>query len=320
MRRAPTVANVLDRLGPTLRLEPVYLQRESCAPLPAEPPAGGFPTLVGHLNVVQPNRLQVFGPTELGWWNSRGQDERDDLLDELFRDDLYGLIVTDNQDMPTGIVERARLADVPVLRSPDGCERVISTLRHVLGQELAARVVLHGVFIDVLGLGVLLTGGPAVGKSELALELVSRGHSLVADDSPEFSRPAPDAIEGEADDLIRDFLEVRGLGVLNIRLMYGDSAIRHHKRLQLIIHLEPLTDDSADQFDRLDGRPGHSEVLGVTIPTITLPVAPGRNLAVMVEAAVRSFLLARRGYSAANEFIGRQEKVIRRNEGSESEG
>lgn len=306
MHRPPTVADLLDRLAERLALRAVHLDRDRCPPLPADTPAGGLPTLIGPLNLVQPNRIQVLGPAEIDWWTSRDAGDRRDLLEQLFRDDLFAVIVTDDHAPPEDITDQARATDTPLLRSARPCERVISVQRHVLSRELAARVVLHGVFMDVLGTGLLLTGGAAVGKSELALELVSRGHSLVADDAPEFSRPAPDTIEGEATEMLKDFLEVRGLGVLNIRAMYGDAAIRHRKRLQLIIHLEPLTDALRNQLDRLNGNLGETEVLGLAIPSITLPVAPGRNLAVMVEAAVRSFLLARRGYYAAEDLMQRQ--------------
>lgn len=317
MSPTPTLADVFDRLHETLALEAVHLERTRLHALPPDPPSGGFPTLVGHLNLVQPNRIQVLGPTELRYWEGRGERDRTALLEQLFRDDLFGLIVTDGEAAPPDLLARARDEGVPLLRTPQACERVISTLRHALGRELAARVVLHGVFLDVLGVGVLLSGASSVGKSELALELISRGHSLVADDAPEFSRPAPDAIEGRSPPLLKDFLEVRGLGVLNIRSMYGDAAIRHYKRLQLVIHLEPLTDALRDQLERLGGNLTTTDVLEVPIAAMTLPVAPGRNLAVMVEAAVRTFLLARRGYHAGDDLMRRQELAIARDRDDE---
>mgnify|MGYP006287609403 CR=1 FL=1 len=312
MSRAPTLAEVFDRLRDELGLEALHLDRAAARGLPPEPPTGGFPTLVGHLNLVQPNRIQVFGAAEIDYWNARGDRERNDLLAQLFRPDLFGVIVTDSLDPPPDVLARARHESVPMLRAAASCEHVISSVRHRLGRALATRVVLHGVFLDVLGVGVLLSGASSVGKSELALELISRGHSLVADDAPEFSRPAPDAVEGESPALIQDFLEVSGMGVLNIRAMYGDAAIRHHKRLQLIIHLEPLTGALRQQLDRLNGNFSTTRVLEVPVTTITVPVAPGRNLAVMVEAAVRNYLLARRGYHAAEDLMERQRDVMER--------
>ncbi len=308
--RTPTLADVFDRLHEPLGLTAVQLDRANAQRLPAEPATGGYPTLVGHLNFVQPNRIQVLGPTEIAYWQARGDVERNELLTQLFRPDLFGVIVTDALEPPADILARARYEGVPLFAAGASCERVISRLRHFLGRALAARVVLHGVFLEVLGVGVLLSGGSGIGKSELALELISRGHSLVADDAPEFTRPAPDAVEGEAPELIQDFLEVAGMGVLNIRAMYGDAAIRHYKRLQFIIHLEALTSSLRDHLDRLNGNFASTEVLEVPIATMTLPVAPGRNLAVMVEAAVRNYLLRCRGYNAAEAFMERQQRAL----------
>jgi HPr kinase/phosphorylase len=312
--RAPTLAEVFDRLRAPLGLSALHLDRAETRPLPAEPATGGYATLAGHLNLVQPNRIQVLGPTEIDYWQGQSDSERNELLLRLLRSDLFGIVVTDDQEAPAEIVARARYEGVPLLAARADCERVIGRLRHFLGHALAARMVLHGVFLDVLGVGVLLSGGSGIGKSELALELVSRGHSLVADDAPEFTRPEPDTVEGEAPELLQDFLEVAGMGVLNIRAMYGDAAIRHQKPLQLIIQLEALTGALRHHLDRLNGNFSISEILEVPVSTITLPVAPGRNLAVMVEAAVRNYLLTRRGYNAADEFMQRQQRAIKRDD------
>lgn len=305
-----SIAELAERHGATLGLEIVHLDPERAHPLPTESTAGGPLPLVGHLNVVQPNRIQVFGPAELDWWAERDTADRRSLLRQLISDDLFAIVVTDAQNVPADIADAARRHGIPLLRATSSCEQLVSTLRHFLNHELAPRTTRHGVFIDVLGTGVLLTGDPAVGKSELALELVSRGHSLVADDAPEFSRPAPDTIDGESTPVLKDFLEVRGLGVLNIRSMYGDAAIRHRKRLQLVLHLALLNESLRDQLDRLNGNIGQTEILGLGIPSMTLPVAPGRNLAVLVEAAVRNFLLLRRGYTAADDLMQRQRQAL----------
>lgn len=310
MSRAPSLADVFDRLQETLGLKAIHLDRNRCPKLPPGQPSDGLPTLVGHLNLVQSNRIQVLGPTEIGFWNEQPDAERDRLLTQLFRDDLYGIIVSDNLPVPDDIGARARDEGTPLLRATTACEHVINRLRHELGRDLAARAVLHGVFLDVLGIGTLLTGASDVGKSELALELISRGHSLVADDAPEFSRPAPGLIEGECPAVIQDFLEVSGMGVLNIRAMYGDAAIRVRKQLQLIVRMESLTPQQRADGDRLGGNLDATEVLDVTIPAMTLPVAPGRNLAVMVEAGVRNYMLIQRGYRAGDDLIERQRSAI----------
>ena len=165
--------------------------------------------------------------------------------------------------------------------------------------------------MEVMGLGVLLTGPSGVGKSELALELLSRGHRLVADDAPEFRRTAPDTVHGSCPPMLTDFIEVRGLGILNVRAMYGNNAVMPHKRLHLIIHLQPLTENgNVPAFDRLDTNQRHRAILEVDIPEVILPVAAGRDLAVIIEAAVRNHVLYLNGYNAAEDFIERQQQYI----------
>jgi HPr kinase/phosphorylase len=181
--------------------------------------------------------------------------------------------------------------------------------RIYLSRVLAQSTTLHGVFMDVLELGVLITGASAIGKSELALELISRGHGLVADDVVELQQVAPDTIQGRCPPMLRDFLEVRGLGVLNIRSIFGETAVRPRRALRLIVQLDPPED--AEPKDRLATRAGTQDILGVEIPTVTLAVAPGRNLAVLVEAAVRNHILLSRGINSTAEFIRRQEEAMR---------
>ena len=165
--------------------------------------------------------------------------------------------------------------------------------------------------MEVMGLGILLTGPSGVGKSELALELLSRGHRLVADDAPEFRRTAPDSVHGSCPPMLADFIEVRGLGILNVRAMYGNNAVMTHKRLHLIIRLQPPTENgNVPAFDRLDTNQRHRTILGVDIPEVILPVAPGRDLAVIIEAAVRNHVLYLNGYNAAEDFIERQQQYI----------
>ena len=176
--------------------------------------------------------------------------------------------------------------------------------------ESAVKTVIHGVFLDIHGLGVLLTGDSGVGKSELALELISRSHCLIADDAIEFSQQGPDEVLGTCPEALRDFLEVRGLGVLNIRAMYGDGVIQASKDLCLIVHLERMASEKIQQVDRLKGCYGHQRILGIEVPMVTLPVASGRNLAVLVEAAVRHHILLRKGYNASDEFIARHQQIL----------
>jgi HPr kinase/phosphorylase len=205
-----------------------------------------------------------------------------------------------------------QLADkhkVALLECEQPSNELVTDLRYVLTTMLADKQTIHGVFMEVTSVGVLLTGGSSIGKSELALELITRGHRLIADDAPEFARITPDIVSGSSPPLLQDLLEVRGLGILNIREMYGDGAIKLSKYLRLIINLVPH-EQLDRKLDRLHTFSSTRNFLGVNITEIALPVAPGRNLAVMVEAAVLDFLLKTRGYDAGQELIERQEKAM----------
>jgi HPr kinase/phosphorylase len=184
-------------------------------------------------------------------------------------------------------------------------------LRPYLARALAVSTTMHGVFLDVLGMGVMLTGDSGVGKSELALELISRGSGLIADDVIELYRIAPEMIEGRCPSLLRDFLEVRGLGVLNIRAIFGESVLRPRKSLKLIVHLEKPVGSDVPPIERLPLKPGVQDIIGVNITKVTIPVAAGRNLAVLVEAAVRNRVLQLRGIDSTSDFIERQAQHMR---------
>jgi HPr kinase/phosphorylase len=179
-------------------------------------------------------------------------------------------------------------------------------LRPYLARALAESDTTHGVFLDVLGMGVLITGDSGVGKSELALELVSRGSGLIADDVVELFRIGPETVEGRCPELLKDFLEVRGLGVLNIRTIFGEAALRPRKNLKLIVHLARHAATEGVPMERLPLNAGSERVMGVDIRRVTIPVAAGRNLAVLTEAAVRNYVLQLRGFDSTQEFIERQ--------------
>jgi HPr kinase/phosphorylase len=217
--------------------------------------------------------------------------------------------------VPRVLAECAERGATPLITSTEPSQHVINVLRPYMQQELGEVTTLHGVFLDVLEIGVLITGDSSIGKSELALELISRGHGLVADDVVELQQIGPETIQGRCPSMLRDFLEVRGLGVLNIRSIFGETAVRPRKALRLLVHLESA-DGGWEPKDRLATRAGTQEILGVEIPTVTLAVAPGRNLAVLVEAAVRNHILLTRGINSTREFISRQEAAMRQDAAS----
>jgi HPr kinase/phosphorylase len=305
-----TLQDVFERIGKRLQLRWIQPPPPHLAPIRGDFPGAFGQSLLGSLNCIHPNRIQVVGHAELVYLAGLGSTAQRETLDKLFRDRPAALVFTDAIEPDQEIGRRARQTDTPLLGSPLGDTELISNLQYFLNHALAERTTLHGVFMEVLGMGVLLTGEAAVGKSELALALISRGHRLVADDAPEFAQSVPDVLNGTCPPLLRDFLEVRGLGVLNIRAMFGDSAVRRKKDLHLIIHLRRMNDQELSRMDRLEGSHQVRTIQGVAIPELTVPVAPGRNLAILVEAAVRHHSLRVRGYDASIDFAERQARMM----------
>jgi HPr kinase/phosphorylase len=273
--------------------------------------------LIGHLNLIHPLLAQVMGPREVEYVEKLDASMREQTAARILDGDTVCVIVGDNVKVPAILVEAAEKYGTALLSSTEPSQHVINVLRPYMQQELGEVTTLHGVMLDVLEIGVLITGDSSIGKSELALELISRGHGLVADDVVELQQIGPETIQGRCPPLLRDFLEVRGLGVLNIRSIFGETAVRPRKALRLIVHLD-IPEGGMEPKDRLATRSGTQDILGVEIPTVTLAVAPGRNLAVLVEAAVRNHILLTRGVDSTREFIARQEAAIRlgRDEGS----
>lgn len=267
-------------------------------------------TLIGHLNLVHPYRIQVIGEAELNYLQGLGSNSYRDLLARLFGGDSAMVLISSGLQPPADLVQFAAQSRVPLLSASLPSDKLIGYLGYYLNTLLADRITVHGVFLEVMGIGVLLTGESAVGKSELALELITRGHRLVADDAPEFTRIGPDILRGHCPELLRDFLEVRGLGILNVRAMFGDNALKQNKDLRLIVHLCPVEMPGLAAIDRLRGTRRSQRILDVEIPEVELPVAPGRNLAVLVEAAARNHILYHHGYDAPDEFIARQQRLI----------
>jgi len=267
-------------------------------------------SLVGHLNLIRPYRIQVLGAAELDYLAGLGKNSGQDALARLFDSQPALLIVADERPVPNEVLEGAEAAGIALFASPMSGHSLIARLQYYLAERFAEKVTLHGVFMEVMGIGVLLSGPSGIGKSELALELLSRGHRLIADDAPEFHRAASDILAGTCPEPLQGFLEVRGLGVLNIRAMYGDNALKATKYLRLIVRLEYLSELDIGTLDRLQGTRHNRTVLGVNVPELLIPIAPGRNMAVIIEAAVRNHILYVSGYNAAQDFMERQQRHI----------
>jgi len=263
-------------------------------------------TLIGYLNLIHPNRIQVIGTKE--WHYLNKHNSLNDSLNDIFTRRTAAIIFANGLEIPQELINKANKCNMPLLQSDLNSGDLIDAVRFYISDLLSEKTTLHGVFMEVMGSGVLITGESSIGKSELALELITRGHRLIADDAPVFSRIGPNLLDGSCPDVLKDFMEVRGLGVLDIRAMYGENAIKPNKHLRLVIHLERMTQESQQQLDRLYGSRSVKTILDVPITEIKLPVASGRNLAVMVEAAVRNHILLESGHNASDEFIKRQQE------------
>jgi HPr kinase/phosphorylase len=266
--------------------------------------------LVGHLNFIHPNLIQVLGDSEVDYLNGLAPTECRKVLEQATIRELACFIVAGAKSLPALLAEVAESTHTPLFSSPIPSVELMWIMRPHLARTLAESTTIHGVFLDVLGVGVLITGDSGVGKSELALELVSRGSGLIADDVVELYRLGPESIEGRCPGLLRDFLEVRGLGVLNIRTIFGEAALRPRKNVKLIVHLERPSGSDITHLERLPLKPGTESLMGVDIHKVTIPVAAGRNLAVLTEAAVRSHVLQMRGIDSTREFVERQARSM----------
>lgn len=267
--------------------------------------------IIGHLNLIHPNWVQVLSKIELDYLAHLTTEERNNAFRQIERSGTIFLIVAGTSDIPAELIAFANQSHIPLFASPKPSVHLIWLIHYYLTKELAESTTRHGVFLDVLGVGVMITGASAVGKSELGLELITRGNGLVADDIVELHRIAPDTLEGRCPELLRGFLEVRGLGVLNIRTMFGETAVRRRKNLKLIVNLHRPPGGDLSQMERLPLDATHQEILGVTINTVNIPVVAGRNLAVLVEAAARNFVLHQRGIDSMQEFASRHDQILR---------
>lgn len=264
---------------------------------------------VGHLNLIHPGRIQVFGHQETQYYQRLSPASRAYQTEELVAGEPPAFIIAQGLATPTDILSAADEKNIALFSTPLPAAQVIDYLRVYLSKKLAQRVMMHGVFMDVLGVGVLITGESGLGKSELGLELISRSHGLVADDAVEFARIAPNMIEGRCPPLLQNLLEVRGLGLLDIRTIFGETAVRRKMRLKLIVHLVRRS-TLEENYERLPIDAQTEDVLGMPVRKVVIPVAAGRNLAVLLEAAVRNTILQLRGIDTLTDFMERQRKEM----------
>ena len=263
-----------------------------------------------YFNVIRTSSIVVVGYQESRYIHKLDTDEQSKLFKTLFRGPVCVIICSQGNLLPEAMIELCESREIPVLQSALSDFELLDNTRYLLSRALADNTNEHGVYIEVYSLGVFITGKTAVGKSELALSLISRGHRLISDDVTLFTRSTPDVVEGSSPQLLTDFLEVRGLGVVNVRAMFGANALKRSMPLSLIINMVELDRKNSNEFDRLGNNLKTRSILGLEFPEVTLPVAHGRNLAVLVEAAARNHLLHNSGYNAAEDFIARQNQAI----------
>ena len=265
--------------------------------------------LAGYHEYLQPGRVLIYGESEVRYLERLDQEKRREALARSFATAVPCVLVTGGIDVPPDLIAEAERAGVPLLITAIGTATAIGKLTALLEDRLAAREVIHGVLLDILGLGVLISGESGIGKSECALDLVVRGHRLVADDTVEIRRRAASIVIGSCPELTRHHMEVRGLGLINIRDLFGIASTRTSKRVELVVQLERW--DPHREYDRLGLDDAFFELLGLRIPLIRMPVAPGRNLAILVEVAARNQLLRTRGINAARELAAKLDARLR---------
>jgi HPr kinase/phosphorylase len=263
--------------------------------------------LVGHLHGLVPHRIQMLGETEMSYLQVLSSELQEEAAAHLFKETPCAVIVTRGELPPPSFIAEADRTGCPLILVDERSSVAITAVHTALDEHLAPRVRLHGVLVDIFEVGVLLTGSSGIGKSECALELVMRGHRLVADDVVECDYRPPGMVFGEPAPQLRHFMEVRGLGILNIKDLYGVTSVRDRKRVDLLVDLELWREGA--EYDRLGVEDHHREILGVPIRVVKLPIQPGRNMSSIIEIAARAELLRRAGHHPAREFIDRIERT-----------
>ncbi len=269
--------------------------------------------LVGYLNYIHPYRVQIVGRREVGYLSNADPEAQERRISRIVTLEPPVIIVADDVAPPDRLVAMCDRAEIPLFVTRESAGHVIDVVRTYLSHLFADRTTRHGVFMDILGLGVLLTGESGLGKSELGLELISRGHGLVADDAVDLYRISQTSLEGRCPELLLNLLEVRGIGLLDIKAIFGETAVRRKMRLRLIVHLV-RKETMEREFERLPYEPLYEEILGIPVRKVVIAVDAGRNLAVLVEAAVRNTVLQLRGIDTYREFIERHQRAMEKDQ------
>lgn len=264
--------------------------------------------MAGYFDYHPTERVQVLGKTEIAFFETLPEETRKDRMMHFVSEDLPCVIIARGLEVPEEIIVICNEQQIPLLRSPLSTTTLSSRVTGFLERKLAPTATIHGVLVDVYGVGMLITGSSGIGKSETALELVKRSHRLVADDAVEIRQTSDNQLHGSAPELIRHLLEIRGIGIINVMTLFGAGAIRNNKRISVVIRLENWQQDK--QYDRLGIDEETTRILDTDVPLVTIPVRPGRNLAVIIEVAAMNYRLKRMGYNAALQFTNKLTEQI----------
>jgi len=269
--------------------------------------------LTGFIQFVHPERLQVIGKTELTYFHTLKGEDQKKVIEQICSIDLACVVVTRNLEIPELLLNKAEQKGIPLFRTSLLTTDFIDRVTKVLEQKLAPTTSIHGVLIDVFGVGILILGKSGIGKSECALDLILRGHRLVADDMVSIQKRSPTELYGSGFDVIRHHMEIRGLGIINIRSLFGVEAIREQKKVELVLEL--MEWGTYDDYDRLGFEEEKYPILNIELPMLRIPVTPGRNLATIIEVAARNHLLKMMGHHSALEF---EKKLLSKIEAQET--
>jgi HPr kinase/phosphorylase len=264
--------------------------------------------LAGYTEYLHKERMQVFGNTEMSYLRTMPRERKLEALRAFFGAEIACLVVTKDIEIPPEMAAAAEEAGVPLLRTSHLSSTFIESVQNCLEDQLTASTSMHGVLLDVFGVGILLLGKSGIGKSEIALDLIMRGHRLVADDIVDVKRKTPDSVVGSGSEIIKHHMEIRGLGIINIKDLFGVAAIRERKKIEIVLELVEW--DPNVEYDRLGVEDRKFRILDVEVPMLVVPVRPGRNMTTIIEVAARNHLLKLQGHHSAREFQDRLNRAI----------
>lgn len=289
----------LGKIIKEFKLESVYVPDERALIYSADVYRPGL-QIAGYFDHFDSKRIQVFGMAESTYLADMSPEKRYDTIKALFETKIPAVIVTRNATIHPEVLELSKIYEIPLMRTPSATSTFMSALIAFLNVELAPRITRHGVLVEVYGEGILIMGESGVGKSETAVELMKRGHRLVADDAVEIKKVSSKSLVGSSPEIIRHFIEIRGIGIVDVKKIFGMGAVKDTEKINMVIHLENW--QSGKQYDRLGLVDEYTNILGIDIPSLTIPVKPGRNLAIIFEVAAMNNRQRRMGYNAAEEL------------------